>query len=313
MPKYAIVGTANFGYIPAINAALNSLKYYGNDVEFHLLFWGVEFEPYIRSVRKNGFYPELVAVDLMSYAKELGNLRAQTNELYALKHIRQQYCIDRLFDYDAVLILDADTVILNNIMWVFDVAYYTKRLVATRYSLHTPELPYVASPMFFKPSEYADVFGKVNDVLDSDIPFSGSMASLNYLLVQRPDIRPIVLPNLLWGATAWLNGGEQSVPITVCNLDGRCYLIAYGEDKMNMLHARWWVKGTVKQSLPEAPSETSFAYQQVRLFWETYYFFNNNCYHSIEWNTEAWGDLDMWDSIGKGAAYSASFLDCVEV
>ena len=38
MPKYAIVVTSDWRYIPGVNGMLNAIKYYGfDDVEFHLV------------------------------------------------------------------------------------------------------------------------------------------------------------------------------------------------------------------------------------------------------------------------------------
>ena len=51
MAKYALVVTDS-GYTYGINALINGLKYYGNDVTFHHLYWGgSKAEPWSKSIQ----------------------------------------------------------------------------------------------------------------------------------------------------------------------------------------------------------------------------------------------------------------------
>jgi hypothetical protein len=119
MGRYAVV-VSDSGYLHGVNALLNGLKYYGNKVDFHHLYWGPEAEVWSRSAQRCGEF-NVVSVDLQELAKDpdYPKRNGRMSAAWYCKFYRYFYCALALCSsayYDAVCIMDADIMVVNNIM-----------------------------------------------------------------------------------------------------------------------------------------------------------------------------------------------------
>jgi hypothetical protein len=167
--RYAIVTTADPRLLPGVNALLNSLDYYGNEVEFHLLYWDSEdgvFAKYCSAVRP--IFENLVAVNLQNWCdrRKVADYWPNQKPVFYLKFMRHIYPAYEMDTYDAVCIMDADMAVVNNLMPFFEIcAEIGKILVPNNADIHSQDYdnysetaftgayapPYHSMPLFFVP------------------------------------------------------------------------------------------------------------------------------------------------------------------
>ena len=223
MPKYAIVMTADSKFLPGVNAVLNSLKYYGwpDNLDFHLLYWnGDEMGKFIDNIKATVQYPNLQAIDLNDYLKfEQGRRKDEGNRNppYYLKFYRSLYA-SRALDYDVVCLLDADRVLVNNILPYFDLAHQSKRIVMIDYKynqeliengyykenplLKTGACPFDPCFTLFSPQLYGKHFYEVHNYGKAN--GNSEMPNMNFMLITHGLLENIIrLPKVRWTARRW--------------------------------------------------------------------------------------------------------------
>ncbi len=309
--KYAVIVSSDGGMTPGVNALLNGFKYYGMEdkVEFHLLYWrGEQIESFIKDVQDDGFYPKFVPVDLIGYCEGIEGKLKQTARYY-LTAYRYHYCAS-LRDYDAVMMIDADAAVVNNLMWFFDIVAKTDFIILPNNNGSGEEYdtcvltPYQSEaapplhchPLFFRPALYGDVFSEIPK-LCTEVPM-GDMACCSYVLTKHNlmNTKVFVQSNLFW-----VNTALERVQITEQFINDKRFLVTCTGDRAYAVHGRWWFAFNMEKFTvePESPKD-KIRNWNIRRVWETYYFFNHNCYHGIEWDIENWGEPSMWSSIGSG-------------
>jgi hypothetical protein len=306
MSRYAVV-MPDSTYLPGVHGFLNGLLYYGHqDLDFHLIYTAGNLTGNELAKGTFDFYPHL-------YPVELGELRPdfepryphlpELNWTWMMHFYRYLYVADRMQDYDAVLIVDSDMQVLNNLMPYFEWAAATDRFLIPNNDLTCNEYdacrledigggaspPLCNMPIFVRPSRAAEVFrampaASVDHWLDD-------MAALCHVLLETGEMANVaVLPALLW-----LPVHTYVLPFwrrTIGGIVGqpeKHYLCTHeGGDRLNLLHRRWWEPATCTEYGGDG-SDTWAAQTQrrnVRLFnWFTR-FFNLECTHAIEWRPE---------------------------
>jgi hypothetical protein len=289
MTKYAVVVSCKWDdYIVGLNALMNGFKYYNSTADFHLVYTqSPEMNQFIESVRKNGFYPNFFAVDVMEHAKQIGTDSYHQSDVFYLVTHRYSYAAS-LKDYDAVLLLDADSVIFSNFDYWFEVAHKTGRIILKQYYLFfdNPDRRITNVPLFFNPSKFAYVFEKIPEQclqpgVDDLIQVNRNLQEFNLF----SDAASILLPCSRWGCEAW-----YSFSIEKRIFNGRLYVVTGGNEIISLAHGRWWNLGVLRGAL--VPGEEYKSDHRTKLLWWTYYFFNTQCYHRIEWNEQRWGNVE---------------------
>lgn len=112
MAKYAFVVAANTRYLGPLNVLLNSLEKVGNKNDVHLISWDLPKE-YLEQLKTLSYQTIVYEVSQDAKMQELGE-----GEVL----MRYRYKIAAEIDYDAVCVLDADTMICRNLDIWFDIA-----------------------------------------------------------------------------------------------------------------------------------------------------------------------------------------------
>lgn len=175
MTKYAFIVSSNTRYLENLNGLLNSLDYVGNKHDVHIVSWDLpksyldklnqlSFETIVHEVSKD---PE---VTQDPDGKELGEGEVLMRYRYELA--------SQLKDYDAVCVLDADTLMARDVSIWFEIAARAKVIIGCALEQkrwygeienqkvdgkHVIEKIWndkdiCCSPMFFSPKDFGDAF-----------------------------------------------------------------------------------------------------------------------------------------------------------
>jgi len=117
--RYAFVVAANTRYIAPLNVLLNSLEKVGNKNDVHLISWDLP-QDYIDQFKELSYQIIVHEVSQDPKMQELGE-----GEVL----MRYRYQVGAESDYDAVCILDADTMICRNLDIWFDIAANTDVII----------------------------------------------------------------------------------------------------------------------------------------------------------------------------------------
>ena len=214
--KYAIVMTATADFIPGVNATLNALRYYGHDpdIQVHLLTWHTKrMDAWLDTLAERNPWPNFRVID-MAGLQQAGYSRAEEvkpGSYWPMVFWRWEYAAS-LTGYDAVMIMDADCVLLNNISPWFHMAASSGKLILCNNdrSALEPEDATAAHlvqrresrgtalhshPTFFRPAEIKDL---ARDMV-THAKIGSDMVALNQALAHLGMMdKALVLPCVLW-------------------------------------------------------------------------------------------------------------------
>jgi hypothetical protein len=299
MGKYALIVT-DTGMFPGTNAMINAFPYYNIQAEFHYLYKGKAAQKFAEERSE-----DIVAVDIEDLKKQYGvmHFKGDRESVWYCKMYRYLYAINHLIDYDAVMVIDADMCIVNDITPWFEIADKTGKLCIPNNDYSSNEYdqfnfeslkgasspPLHNMPSFFKPSLWVDVMKRVPEIsLEGTF---GDMTSLSRSLIESGKINDgslIVNPNALWVVSHFchiklhrrLIGNKQYLALN--NIAG---------DRLYSVHRRWWmasVRRKFVEDIRHADWAKDFGKNNVDLFYWFYKFFNTNKdmkYH-IDWKPE---------------------------
>jgi len=297
MAKYALVVTDS-GYTYGINALINGLKYYGNEVTFHHLYWGVKAEAWSKSIQSSGEF-DFKSVNLQELAKNPSypKIRDRMGAAGYCKFYRYYYCALELVDagYDAVCIMDADVMVVNNIMPWFEVAAASDKILMPNNDMSPYENnwydqnnirggsspPLHNMPLFFKPSfTMKSILLSISDM--SEKWQVSDMASLNHAIIEAGQMdNVLVQPSCLW-----LIAIPYNIRLVHREIGGLKYLVLHKTgDKVNSVHRPWWKPEYCKKFIEGCSDKVSrnVTLNNIILFWDMLYFFNTQLYHKIPW------------------------------
>ena len=175
MPKYAIVITADARYLPGYNGQINAVKYYGFDdkVEIHLVHTIPEKDGYIAEICDK--FPNVVATRIEDLRKEYGkkynDMPGEKRTKSVMKFWRWWYPVERLADYDAICVMDADRQIVNDMTPYFDVCAKSNMILLAKNDYSDAEYfsyddaramraepPLYSNPYFITGKRLVDIF-----------------------------------------------------------------------------------------------------------------------------------------------------------
>jgi len=306
-PKYAIVMTADEDYLPGVNGQLNACRYYGMEddgVEFHLIHSFRDDHPYLKRAHK--IFPNLVSIKLDDFMIESGRWKKPMKKKGKpeMKYPRWWYPAERLADYDAICVLDADRQIVNNFTHYFnmiarsdmiglakndwsDAEWFSQddsRAMAANPAIYSN--PYFitgkrAAKLFPLIPEYAEHPNKYYPSYKGRNAITGDMHPVNLTLLQTGMINDLIpLP-----ATQWVFVNTDHVKLTRREVAGRHYIGLHGKgDLLNSFHRKFWGQKICQRHMRGHDAiGSSFAMNNTRIFWEFTKFFNTELYLKIDW------------------------------
>jgi len=249
MKKYAVVMTCTTNLIKCLNTAINGLNAYGNDVDIHVLGFPLPKE-YLANLPDNCICPP---------TDPLIDADKPNTKPWHVRFIRYKYA-GTLSGYDAVAILDADCLVIDNIMEHFEMAAQTGKLIlpyntrgwtlgkidsAEGRGLHVQSAvtpPYHCHPFFFDPKKYKWLMDEVYEWGGKE-PF-GDMATLFRTLYRHNMHRDVhALPGQLYVFTDWyfdmIRYSQDASGAPCLNLDARISTNFESGSRMKVIHRRW--------------------------------------------------------------------------
>jgi len=164
--EYALVIPANMPYMPGLNGILNALDYYGNTCAVEVITTDIP-DAYFDECRAAFDYPIVVTqeADLPELAIDGWSM---VRRLHFSRYARAAQLAGK---YEAIMFLDADCGLVNNIMHQFKLAGDSGLILAAHNVLgqdlfpfkyterhHTNAVPIANMPMFLRPDTYHEVF-----------------------------------------------------------------------------------------------------------------------------------------------------------
>jgi len=280
--KYAIVMTATGGLLPGVNSFLNGLDYYENGVDFHLI--GDEHvQQYIRDNEK-----ALENVSFRLFFKSISDLReswefpSRKKGGWQVRFFRYRWAQKIRDWYEAILIVDADMICLNNLMDKFREAKETGLIIQpdnpVGYSLERIKeigispIRGASSPPFHNMPLFLDV-RKWNSLLDRLWYWGiredwGDMSTLF-----RTEFRENVLdqvrliPNDLWLLEVFYKDMLRRV-----TKNGKIYLVTTDNREIRTVHKRWFLSDLCEKRVKDIKETDNYrrGKNNVMLFWEEF-------------------------------------------
>ena len=299
MKKYAMIVTSS-GYIPGCNSQINSLKYYKNDsIEYHFLYVENKLtKQFLESISKNlKHFNNFIPINLRELINESWFIKGDKISIpWLCKMARYQYAANVLKDYDAVVIYDADALLVNNIENYFFIADKTEKILLPNNDYSNAEYdsvrydsPYLGGaspplhcfPLFIKPSKYYDLLMQVTK---NNLEGLGSdMCSLNNALISM-DLLKEVIP---LAGSRWVFSNYYGIKLRTRNINDKKYIsFLAGGDRMFSVHRKWWDGGVCKKYImgPKNKEIREMAFNNIKIFWEFYKFLNTELWNKLEWN-----------------------------
>jgi hypothetical protein len=135
--KYALVISADINYLVGVNATINALDYYGNQIDLHFIHDDLP-DNYWDSLKKSDLnyrivlhpHKEIVKKFLEEYPNSFQNRFQQWT------YIKYWYMANLREDYDVVSCWDGDEILLNNITPWYDLVCGTRYMMAAYHAFH---------------------------------------------------------------------------------------------------------------------------------------------------------------------------------
>jgi len=274
--------TSTGGLLPGVNAFLNGLDYYGNTVDFHLI--GDEHvQQYVEDNKE-----ALKQTTINLFFKSLYDLRKKwkfpptKKSGWQVRFFRYRWAQEIKNDYDAILVVDADMVCLNNIMDKFKEAAETGLILQPNnpvgYTIERVRelgigpIRGASSPPFHNMPLFLDA-KKWNFLLDKlwhwgiEEPF-GDMATLFRTEFRENVIDKVkLLPNELWLQEIFYKDMLKRI-----ERNGKIYLSTSDNQELRTLHKRWWLADLCESRVFDIKEKDNYVRgkNNVMLFWEEY-------------------------------------------
>jgi len=306
MPKFAIMMTADEKYLPGVNGQLNAYRYYGMEddgVEFHLVHTFPDSSGYIEKASR--MFPKFVPIKLNDFMINSGRwTKPEKPGKAGMKYPRWWYPAEKLADYDAICILDADRQIVNNFTRYLEMfaksdmiglakndwseaewfAYDDKRAMEKNPPLYSN--PYFitgkrATKFFPLIPEYAENPNRYYPSYKGRAEITGDMHPVNLTLLQTGMIADLFpLP-----ATQWVFVQTDHVKLVRREVKGRWHIGIHDRgDLLYTYHRKFWGQRTCDRFMNgHNPIGKFFGVNNTRILWEFTKFFNTELYLRIPW------------------------------
>lgn len=296
--KHAVVMPAT-KMLEGANAFINALDYYKNPVDFYLL-GGEKEEKYVKMAEKvKDLMVNVFFISLEEYSKRLIEFYPQLKKArgWLTMCARHRFVSEIAEFYDSTVTMDADTLLLNNIMKYFEIVAKTDLILMPRNYTGFPiervqNVPDTEkrswgsggasvrnTPMFIDGKKF-------HSFLDEIIPeymrnaISIDLGAMFRTLVKQKLLdKVLILPNCLWDLKS-----PNFAQIRREGAGDRVYFAIAKGDRINMVHSRWWNSQICARSDQSADGITN-----VRIFFELYKFFNTEWKIKIDFPYQWYG------------------------
>lgn len=292
MSKYAMITPCTKAYLPGLNANLNALDLYENDIDVFVIDGGDLPKDYMEEAKK-AFRFKVTFIPLQDLASRLQNLKGIAHHLLTASYLLS---VDLAKDYDVVSLIGGDMVIVNNIMKWFKIAETTGYIVTAQNSFSLASLadinenqvhingllscmPVADCPGIMSTRLHLDVIKKT---LEFTNKFGDNMKCFNSVLHQfKKADQVLALPGNLWTCGVYYTFASQQGK----DLKGRPTYFA-NRERMYAIHRRWW-RGAVRNYAYRGQKEGSAVYKDAynnTQMWEGIYrYFNTKCKVKIDY------------------------------
>ena len=287
MSDYALVIPASQGYLIGLNGILNALDFYGNTCDVEVITNDIP-DTYFDEARQ--------AFDFGINVTQLGNVDAVKIEGWGgvrQLHFARYAVAAQLADkYQAIMLLDADCGLVNNIMHQFKIAADTGLILAAHNVLgtdafvyeqphHTNAVPIANMPMFLRPDVYHGVFKRTIEISAGPGGID-DMPALYYAIDQCGALADVVLlPDALWLNNHFYAALHQKNDNLA--FGGKWYLYA-NRERVFVFHKRWWQEGhRANECAQLAGAARATAEHNTKLWQWVYWFFNTQWKLKVDW------------------------------
>ena len=281
--EYAIVMTSRgWGLHPGMNAVINGLDYYDNEVDLFLIHGNDENE-YLERIKT---IPNLkvkiipVPIDICrtlwpDYKKDEG-----------WQNIFFRYKVINLVGqkYHSIMMCDSDMFCCNNIMKYFEVVTGSNLIMLpsnpwgssveacktnwARICTGASAPPFHCMPLFLDAKRHQEFLNKVWERGKEEAYLDMEILNRTIFAEKMTD-KIFTLPNILWVHTSWYYDMVKRVMY-----DGKIYLESM-EERINFVHRRWWMSEVCKKYVEDidkdfCPQCYVKGRNNVKIFWEEY-------------------------------------------
>ncbi len=280
MSDFAIIIPASIGYLPGLNGILNALDYYGNTCTVEIV---------ADDIPDSYFEEAQAAFDfdiVMRGVADLPEVHVDDWSMVRRLHFARYVLAAKLADrYEAIMLLDADCLILGDVTNQFKMAASSGLALAPHNVLgtdlftykefhHTNAVPIANMPFFARPDKFADVFMRTIEISKGSGGID-DMPALYFALDEAGLVGDVVLlPDNIW-----LNNHHYASRVTLNAKfpppQRRYYSM---RERVYAIHKRWWQPQFVASALHGLGARVaSVAAANAATFAEAYRFFNTQC------------------------------------
>jgi len=283
--------TATSGMLPGVNAFVNGLDYYENKVDLFLIGDQI-IESYVKRAQKVLDLKVNFLFKSIHQANKDFSAPSEKKGGWRVRFFRYKQAAEIGKDYDAVMIVDADMLCLNNLMTYFKLAHDSKWIIlptnpwgmkledvinhGTEGLKGASSPPYHNMPLFIDPNKWKWFLNEIW-TYGLNNPY-GDMVNVSRVIMDNGLYKDkiLALPNQLWIlSTFYFAKIEKKI------IDNKIYLYQM-EEKINTVHRRWWDNGVCQKFVNDIkePENLTKAKNNVELFRMMYRKFNQE--HKIK-------------------------------
>lgn len=264
--KHCLILSSNFAYLPSLKAIFGALKHYQyKNTEVHLIYYS-DMKFYVdEAVRRMPF--KITPIDIYSLAKPGHCL------YHDLVYSKYKHAWNIRNDYDSIMHLDCDCLILNNFEKWMEVAAKTDIIPCAKFP-HTPVtidfyktypdkdwvncmLPLANFPIFYNPKIHADIMLKIwesqPDETNSDRLRNHEMYFFNKTIYEMGRMENILeLPGNLWVTDKFV-GISRIVSGIV---EGKLCVYCTTGDRIEVIHNKFWKEGVAEGEISRSKNNT---------------------------------------------------------
>jgi hypothetical protein len=255
----ALIVTYNLAYLPALNALLNALDYYGHkNLDVHIAHTA-DLNPALEILRKGGF-----SFNIITHPVE-PLLNPKQGIYINLMFMRYKIAQIIARDYDAICHLDGDVLLLDNIEKYFTIAGQTDLIPCAEFphtetnldffKTHDPDwaaaaFPMANFPVFYSPEKHIDMMQYIWDHFpepdNADRERNNEMYIFNYAIWACKKIDCILpLPGNAWVGDKYMYHADIRSYI----VGGKIGMYDFLLDRIHLIHNKYWKEGVAAAEL----------------------------------------------------------------
>lgn len=290
MSRNALIVTYSLAYLPALNALLNALDYYGHkDLDVHIAHTE-DLNPALEKLRKGNF-----SFNIITHPVEpLFN----TKQGLYINLMFMRYKIAQIIadDYDAICHLDGDVLLVDNLQKYFTIAAQTDLIPCAEFphtetnlrffSVMDPDLAACAFalanfPIFYNPKKHIDMMKYIWDHFpeptNTNRERNNEMYVFNYAIYACKKIDYILpLPGNAWVGDKYMYHAD----IRSYVLAGELGIYDFLLDRIHLIHNKYWKEGVAESEIfrvTQAGVNLERVNANINVITDTTRFFNTSC------------------------------------